>query len=81
MAIIKFEDYKQEIIKALGERGNLGITEPVTIVDGFINQPIQKELSGSFVVGGPAIPMVMLVGNTTGRIYLFALKAILPNAF
>ena len=58
---------------------DLGINESVSIVDGFANQPFQKELSGSFKIGGNTIPMVMLVGNKTGRVYYFALKALLPD--
>lgn len=76
--IIKFEDYKQRIIDALNKR-NLGIAEKVTIIDGFINQPIMMEFTGDFVVGGPALPMIMLVGNDSGRVYFFALKAIITD--
>lgn len=77
---LKFSDYKDQIIKVLQEKQtSLGIHEPVTLVDGFINQPIQKELSGGFVIGGPAIPMIAVVGNNSGRMYFFALKALLPN--
>jgi hypothetical protein len=79
MEKIKFAEYKQRITDALTRKGNLGILEPVTLIDGFVNQPIQTELSGAFVVGGPAIPMIMLLGNNSGRIYFFALKAILPE--
>ncbi len=79
MEKVIFAEYKQRIITAINEKGNLGITEPVTLVDGFVNQPIQSELTGAFVVGGPAIPMFMLLGTTSGRIYYFALKAILPD--
>ncbi len=76
---IKFEEYKQRIVEALNRRGNLGIQEPITLIDGFANQPIQKELSGAFIVGGPAIPMIMLLGTTSGRVYFFALRALLPD--
>jgi hypothetical protein len=80
MEPIKFSDYKQKIIEALNKKGaSLGVNEPVTLVDGFINQPIQNEISGSFVIGGPTIPMIMIVGKSSGRIYLFALKALLPD--
>lgn len=79
MEKIIFEDYKQRITDALKQKGNLGIQEPVTLIDGFVNQPIQKEISGSFMIGGPAIPMIMLLGNNSGRVYFFALKAILPD--
>lgn len=80
--IIKFSEIKAELVNALNEKlkaNKLQLTEKVTIVDGFVNQPLSMELSGSFVIGGPAIPMIMLIGDESGRIYYFALKAILPN--
>lgn len=80
--IIKFSEIKNDLVVALNEKlkGNkLHLTEKVTIIDGFVNQPLSMELSGSFVIGGPAIPMVMLIGDESGRIYYFALKAILPS--
>lgn len=80
--IIKFSEIKAELVNALNEKlksSKLHISEKVTIIDGFINQPLSMELSGSFVIGGPAVPMIMLVGDDSGRIYYFALKAILPE--
>lgn len=78
--LIKFNEYKDQIIAAIERNSNLlQINEPVTLVDGFVNQPVSSELSGSFIIGGPTIPLVMLVGNTTGRVYYFALKALLPR--
>jgi len=79
---IKFETIKADLLRALNEKitsGNWHIIEKVTIIDGFVNQPLSMELSGSFVIGGPAIPMILLVGDDSGQIYYFALKAILPN--
>ncbi|PIU37414.1 hypothetical protein COT02_01015 [Candidatus Roizmanbacteria bacterium CG07_land_8_20_14_0_80_34_15] len=76
---LKFSEYKEQIVKALNDKGaSLGIQEPVNLIDGFINQPIYNELTGSFVIGGPTIPMVAVVGNS-GRIYFFALKALFPD--
>jgi len=76
---LKFLEYKEKITKALNDKGtSLGIQEPVNLIDGFINQPIYNELTGSFVIGGPTIPMIAVVGNS-GRIYFFALKALLPD--
>lgn len=79
MTAIKFEDYKQRITDAVqvklraapvtGEDG-------FTLVDGFIMQPLSNEVSGNIVLGGPTIPLVAIVGNTSGRIYYFALKAL-----
>jgi hypothetical protein len=76
--IVKFESVKEEILDAL-KRRSIKITEPVTLLDGFINEPFGKELSDSFVIGGPTIPMIVLIGDDSGQIYFFALKAILPN--
>ena len=80
--VIIFSEIKTELVNALNEKlksNKLHITEKVTIIDGFVNQPLSTELSGSFVIGGPAVPMIMLVGDESGRIYYFALKAILPK--
>jgi len=79
MIQIKFEDYKPGITEAIqrklqetpihGENG-------FTLIEGFIMQPISSELSGSIFIGGPTIPLVAVVGNTSGRIYYFALKTL-----
>ncbi len=43
---IKFTDYREKIIQELNNKKVfLGINEPVSLIDGFINQPIQQELS------------------------------------
>ena len=76
--IIKFDEIKIELLEALNKK-NLHLPEKVTIVDGFVNQPLSMELSGSFIIGWPSVPMIMLVGVESGRIYYFALKAILPS--
>lgn len=76
---LKFSDHKQSILEALQEKGqSLGINESVNLIDGFINQPIYQEFSGNVIIGGPTIPMIAVVGNS-GRVYFFALKALLPN--
>ena len=79
MTPIKFDEYKQRITDAiqaklrsvpiLGENG-------FTLVEGFIMQPLSNEVSGNIVIGGPTIPLVAVVGNTSGRMYYFALKAL-----
>jgi hypothetical protein len=76
--IIKFEDYREKIIEALKKRP-IKIDEPVTLLEGFVNEPFAKEISSSFVIGGPTVPMIMLLGDKSGQIYLFALKIILPD--
>jgi len=61
---------KQEIIKALEERG---ATRPCprcgnnnfTLLDGYFNQTIQTELKG-MVLGGPSVPSVVVACNRCG---------------
>jgi len=77
--VIKFEEYKQRITDAVQARLQLSpITgeQGFTLVDGFIMQPLSNEVSGNIVLGGHTIPMVAVVGNTSGRMYYFALKAL-----
>ncbi len=83
MTPIKFEEYKQQITQTIDDRLRI---HPIpdenngfTLVEGFITQPLNKEISGSLIIGGPAIPLVAIVGNSSGRIYYFALKALIPN--
>lgn len=77
---IKFSDIRQELINELKARAtDINIDESLTLVEGFVNQPITMELSASFFIGGPTIPMIMVLGNKSGRIYLFALKALLKD--
>ncbi|MDQ5912193.1 MAG: hypothetical protein QG568_408 [Patescibacteria group bacterium] len=79
---IKFSDIKTELQAALGEKlkqtpilGEAGFT----LIDGFMTLSLNGELSNNLIIGGPSIPTVGIVGNTSGRIYTFALKVILPN--
>lgn len=77
---IKFREIKDELIAAIKKKiPLLKLEEGVTLVDGFVNQPISMEISGSIIIGGTTVPMVMIVGNDTGRIYFFALKALMPT--
>lgn len=59
-------DEKTKIVKALEERkailpcprcGNKNFT----LVDGYFNQSIQPEIGGGLVIGGPAVPSVVVV--------------------
>ena len=82
METIKFSKIKSDIIKALNNKLNnktLHITEKVTLVDGFVDQAYLPKLTKKWVIGGSSIPMIILVGDESGQIYYFALKAILPK--
>lgn len=77
----KFVDYKGEILKVLNEKlkdGSLGISEKVSLVDGFFMQSFQDTPQG-IQIGGKTVPSVMLVGENSGRVYFFALKVLLPE--
>lgn len=80
---LKFKDLKKQIVEALELRLNNTDTFRMektgyTLIDGFVVQSIQSEPSGA-VFGGDQAHMVMVVGNTTGLVYYFALKHLLPN--
>lgn len=76
--IIKFEDTREKILEALKQRRTT-INEPVTLLEGFVNEPFAKELSRSFIIGDATVPMIILLGSESGQVYFFALKAILPD--
>jgi hypothetical protein len=77
---IKFADIKERLVEELNKKIPLmGFSEPQTLIDGFISQPLSLEISNAFVIGGPTIPMVMIVGNVTGRITFLAVKILLPD--
>lgn len=79
---ISFQELKNEIILEIKKRSQdkqFGISEPVTLIDGFVHQIFSNDISNNVTIGGPTIPMVMLLGDNSGRIYFFALKAILKK--
>lgn len=78
-----FNSLKTQITTALNQKFQnseafRGETQGFTLVDGFVVQTIQEQASG-VVIGGKSVPMVMVVGNATGRVYYFALKALIPS--
>jgi hypothetical protein len=78
---IEFKDIKPVLIIEIEKRlivENL-IPDDFILIESFFNQPVQTELSGQYVIGGPTIPMVALIKKTSGQISFFALKALLPD--
>ena len=78
-----FNSLKSQITTALNlkfqkKEAFMGETNGFTLIDGFVVQTIQEQASG-VVIGGKSVPMIMVVGNATGRVYYFALKALLPS--
>lgn len=78
---VKYEDVKEKILAKLNRLGleKLGLTEEVMLIDGIINQPLNKIVTANVVVGGPVVPTVTLVGKETGRLYFFSLKVLLDE--
>jgi ribosomal protein L37E len=71
---------KQEIIKALEERGvrlpcpRCG-NQSFTLLDGYFNQTVQTDLKG-MVLGGPSVPSVVLACNRCGYLSQHALGSL-----
>lgn len=83
MTQITFNAYKDRIAKAIDEKlkgSPLKKDEgELSLVNGFFMQPIQNEIAGKLIIGGPTVPTVAVVGAKTGRLYYFPLKVLLPD--
>lgn len=74
---INFPSYQSDILEALKTKA--GLSGNWTIMDFFVNQPIQKEISGNLTIGGPALPLVLVMNQTTGEMKYFSLKFLLGD--
>lgn len=87
MEPINFEEHKEAIAEALKEKLKNPVINSVekngfTLIDGFIMQPIDNEISKNIKIGGnKQIPLVGVIGNTTGKVHYFAAKVLLPELF
>ena len=82
MPELDFADLRVRIQTAVNEKIQLlGITDPqgFTIVDSFVPVNLQPKIGGGQFLGGPYIPVVALVANSTGEVRYFALKNLLPD--
>jgi len=73
MNTVKFLDIKEKLQLALQEKlkqtpivGEAGFT----LIDGFMTLPLHGDISNNLIIGGPSIPVIGIVGNTSGRVYL-----------
>jgi hypothetical protein len=75
-----FNELRDQITGALPTvlQGVLHNENGFTLVEGFVSLPIQQNLN-TYNIGGQSVPMIALVGKTTGRMYFFALRQLLPN--
>lgn len=79
---VVFEEHRKQIEDAINIRiKNGSIKDPsgFILIDGFINMTSNKKIENSIIVGGPSIPCISVVGKSTGLVYTFALKVLLPN--
>jgi ribosomal protein L37E len=47
-----------------------------SVLDGFINLPLSKEISGNVIVGGPSVPCAVIACNNCGNLSNHALGAL-----
>jgi hypothetical protein len=84
MAIVSFNQYKQQILDAIQNKVlSKGLVPPdpqgFILIEGFLNIPLQQDIGGGISIGGPTIPAVAIVGKSTGLMHTFAVKALLPT--
>lgn len=73
---IKFCDIEDRIIEALSAQGVDWVK--YTLLEGFISPSCGTQLLEEITLGGPNIPMIVLV-EEKGKIELYALKSLLPD--
>lgn len=74
-------EQKEKIVQALQSRG---VNNPCprcgsktfSLIDGYFNQPINIDLAGGMVIGGPSIPSVVTACNKCGFLSQHALGAL-----
>lgn len=78
---IQFKDVKTKIINSIENRANKirewGIKEPLSLIDGFVQLQLANKLDEKFYDSGKCVPVIQLLGEETGQIYYFALKALI----
>lgn len=82
MNSVVFEEHRKQIEDAINNRiknGSINDPSGFILIDGFVNMSYNKRIDNSIVVGGPSVPCISVVGKSTGLVYTFALKVLLPN--
>ena len=74
-----FKKYSEDILKKLKENKNLTLQGNWTIMEFFVNQSIQEEISGNIVIGGPTLPLVVMMNTDTGEVKYFSLKFLIGD--
>lgn len=82
MKPIKFDEIKEKLQAALQNKLQLSPIpneQGFSLIEGLMSLPLRSEYGNEIFLGGLNIPVVGIVGNTSGRVYTFALKALLPD--
>jgi len=82
MKTIKFDEIKPDLEKAINEKLKNGLVvdpQGFVLMDGFCNITFNKEINSSIIIGNPFVPCISIIGKSTGLIYTFALKALIPT--
>lgn len=76
-----FNELRPALEKAINERlkleGAPHDPQGFTLLDGFFTFGFQTELTTNLTVGGPSLTHVAIVGNSSGIVYYYAIKALL----
>ncbi len=84
MKTIKFEEIKSDLLKKINVvviQLKLQDSQGFTLIEGFFNPLLPKEISKNIVLGGSSVPMIAVMENSYGRLHFFALKKLLPELF
>lgn len=83
-----FEDIKNELLPIINEKIKFIPHDPkgFTLIEGFISCPLQKEFTrpdksilSSIATISTSIPLVAVIGNSSGVIYYLSIKYLMPK--
>jgi hypothetical protein len=80
---VQFQEIKARLLQVLTAKiaHKMQADEPAgwELVDGFFHQDVQPATlpQGSIVLGGKMLPVVAVLGKTTGQLYYYALNVLL----
>ena len=86
MKPISFKEVERDLIEAAQKQlDKEHITDPdgFEMVNGFFVQQILDEYGPNYTIGGPGRGLftVALIAKSTGRVYYFSAKKLLPEVF
>jgi len=77
--VFNYKDIKEELREVIINKKITDINEPVSICEGIATMDFRPYLYNTALWGGGDIPMVILVGTETGKLYFFSLYILLPH--